>query len=102
MTKTTTKLEALMHKHADLIDSLASTYALPLHIVFLGQFEANATGFKDALQASYANGFVALAVKSNPCRGAVRAASHHGLGADVASENELRLALEEGIPAERR
>lgn len=101
MTRTTTKLEALLHRHAETVDSMARTYALPLHIVFLEEFEANATGFKDALQASYANGFVALAVKSNPCRGAVRAASQHGLGADVASENELQMALEEGIPADR-
>jgi len=101
MTKTTSKLEALMQAHAERIDRLVATHGLPLHVVFLEQFAANATGFKDVLQRSYPRGFVALAVKSNPCRGAVRAASHHNLGADVASENELRLALEEGIPAER-
>jgi diaminopimelate decarboxylase len=101
MTKTTNKLEKLLQKNTGLIDRLIATYELPLHVVFLEQFEANAKGFKDVVQASYPNGFVALAVKSNPCRGAVRAASTQGLGADVASENEMRLALEEGIPAER-
>ena len=101
MTQTTHKLEALLQTHAEVIERLIATYELPLHVVFLEQFEANATEFKEALAASYPNGFVALAVKSNPCRGAVRAASRQGLGSDVASENELRLALEEGIPAER-
>lgn len=101
MTKTTHKLESLLQKNAELIDRLITQYDLPLHVVFLEQFEANVEGFKDVLQAAYPNGFVALAIKSNPCRGAVRAANDHGLGADVASENEMRLALEESIPAER-
>ncbi len=99
--KTTQTLEALMQKHAALIDRLVAHYGLPLHVVFLEQFEANAKEFVDVLGSSYGNGFVALAVKSNPCRGAVRAASRHGLGVDAASENEMRLALEEGIPADR-
>jgi diaminopimelate decarboxylase len=101
MTKTSNKLENLMQKHAGLIDRLIAQYKLPLHVVFLEQFEENAAGFKNVLQDSYPNGFVALAVKSNPCRGAVRAASHHGLGVDAASENEMRMALEEGIPSNR-
>lgn len=101
MTKTTKTLEANLQKHDVLINRLLDRYGLPLHVLFLEQFEANAVGFKRVLQSEYPYGFVALAVKSNPCRGAVRAASAHGLGADVASENELRLALEEGIPADK-
>lgn len=101
MTKTTDKLEALLRQHAEVIDQLIERYELPLHIVFVEQFEANAMGFKDVLQTDYPHGLVAFAVKSNPCRGAVRAASKLALGADVASENELRLALEEGIPPEK-
>ena len=101
MRETTSKLETLMQTHAERINRLIAAHGLPLHVVFLEKFAANATGFKDVLQTSYPNGFVAFAVKSNPCRGAVRAASQHKLGADVASENELRLALEEGIPPER-
>ena len=101
MTKTSDRLEALLQEHAGVIDRLIDRYELPLHVVFLEQFETNAVGFKDVLQASYPHGFVALAIKSNPCRGAVRAASNNGLGADVASENELKLALEEGIPSNK-
>ncbi|MFC2107896.1 hypothetical protein ACFLS5_00360 [Candidatus Bipolaricaulota bacterium] len=101
MTKTTHKLETLLRQHAEVIDRLIERYELPLHIVFLEQFQTNAMGFKDVLQTAYPHGLVAFAVKSNPCRGAVRAAGKLGLGTDVASENELRLALEEGISPER-
>jgi len=100
MIKTTDSLETLLQQHAEVIDRLIDRYELPLHVVFLEQLKANAMGFKDVLQAAYPHGLVAFAVKSNPCRGAVRAASELGLGADVASENELRLALEEGISPE--
>ena len=101
MTKTTDKLEALLRQHAELIDRLIERYGLPLHVVFLEQFQTNAMGFKDVLQTSYPHGLVAFAVKSNPCRGAVRVAGKLGLGADVASENELRLTLEECISPEK-
>ena len=101
MTKITDRLETLLLQNARIIDQLVSRYGLPLHVVFLEQLDANASGFKDALQSSYPNGFVAFSVKSNPCRGAVRAASQLNLGADVASENELRMALEEGISPEK-
>lgn len=101
MMKTTDRLQACMQQHSAIIDRVIDKYGLPLHVVFLEQFATNATAFKDVLQTAYPHGLVAFAVKSNPCRGAVRAASNHDLGADVASENELRLALEEGIPSER-
>jgi len=101
MLNTTDTLEDLLQRHTGIIDRLIERYELPLHVVFLEQLEANATEFQDVLQAVYPNGWVAFAVKSNPCRGAVRAASKLGLGADVASENELQLALEEGISPER-
>jgi len=101
MTPTSSQLEHLIQKHAKPIGRLTDTYKLPLHVLFLEQFEANARGFADALSRSYPKGFVALAVKSNPCRGAVRAASLRGLGIDAASENEMLLGLEEGIAPER-
>ncbi|MFC2082600.1 diaminopimelate decarboxylase family protein [Candidatus Bipolaricaulota bacterium] len=101
MTKTTDSLDALLKQHADVIGRQIDRYELPLHVVFLKQFEVNAMGFKSVLQAEYSHAFAAFAVKSNPCRGAVRAASDNGLGADVASENELRLALEEKIPSNK-
>jgi diaminopimelate decarboxylase len=97
MTRTTDNLERLLQRHGGALDRLIDRYGLPLHVVFVEQMEANAASFKNVLKAEYPLSTVAFAVKSNPCRGAVRAAACLGLGADVASENELRLALEEGI-----
>jgi diaminopimelate decarboxylase len=101
MNTTTERLDALLRKHADVIDRSIDRYGLPLHVIFLEEIEANAQGFCGVLAKCYPNAVTAFAVKSNPCRGAVRAAAALGLGADVASENELRLALEEGIPPRR-
>ncbi len=94
-------LELLMLRHADAVERSVVRHGLPLHVLFLEQFERNAAGFRRTLSETYPNGFAAFAVKSNPCRGAVRAAARSHLGADVASENELRMALEEGIPSDR-
>ncbi len=101
MNTTTERLNNLLHTHAGVIEHAIDRYGLPLHVMFLEQIAANARAFSRTLDQSYPNAFTAFAVKSNPCRGAVRAAAGLGLGADVASENELRLALEEGIPPDR-
>jgi diaminopimelate decarboxylase len=99
--KTTDRLDALLEQHRALIERLIERYSLPLHLFFLEEMGANARGFQDVLRTRYPGSTVAFAVKSNPCRGAVRAAKRLGLGADVASEHELRVALEEGIDASR-
>ena len=101
MNATTERLNSLLQTHADAIERAVDRYGLPLHVMFLEQIAENARAFSRTLDQSYPNAFAAFAVKSNPCRGAVRAAAALGLGADVASENELRLALEEGIPPDR-
>ncbi len=94
---TTTRLDALLGSHQPLIERLIERYGLPLHAIFLEELEENTRGFFDVLATRYTNSTVAFAVKSNPCRGAIRTAKRLGLGADVASEYELRAALEEGI-----
>jgi len=101
MNTTTDRLNRLLASHADVIERHVDRYGLPLHVLFLEELETNARAFEQALSESYPNAVTAFAVKSNPCRGAVRAAAAFGLGADVASENELRLALEEGIQPDR-
>jgi len=98
---TTQDLDRRIEEHGDLIAGMTSRFGLPLHVVFTEVLRSNANAFKEAVGSRYSNSVIAFAVKSNPCRGAVRAASALGLGADVASEHELRLALEEGIDAER-
>ena len=95
--KATNHLDELLAQHGGPIEDLIAQYRMPLHVFFLQEMEANARGFRDVLQAGYPNSTVAFAVKSNPCRGAVRAAQRLGLGADVASEHELQVVLEEGI-----
>ena len=96
---TTGRLDALLDRHEALVERLIARYRLPLHVLFHEEMEANTRSFEDVLQSMYPNSVIAFAVKSNPCRGAVRAAHNLGLGADVASEYELRVVLEEGIDA---
>jgi len=98
---TTERLDTLIEQHALVIDRAIERFGLPLHIYFLEEMERNAAGFLETTDRLYPNSVVAFAVKANPCRGAVRAAKRFGLGADAASEHELRAALEEGIPPER-
>ena len=94
---TTDRLDTLLDRHRALIERLIARYRLPLHVVFLEEMAENARGFQDVLRSMYPESVVAFAVKSNPCRGALRAARRLGLGADAASEYELQAALEEGI-----
>jgi len=79
------------------IESLIAGYGLPLHIYFTEEVRRAASKFRAAADRLYPNCDILFAVKSNPCRGAIRTAHHFGCGADVVSEFELRAALEEGI-----
>jgi diaminopimelate decarboxylase len=94
-------LDHQLARHHDAVEAAVDRHGLPLHIFFPEEMERSAATFRDAAQQLYPRTLVLFAVKSNPCRGAVRAAARLGLGADTASEHELRAALEEGIPPER-
>ncbi|MDD4903631.1 MAG: hypothetical protein PHX77_03940 [Candidatus Bipolaricaulis sp.] len=83
------------------VERAIAEFGLPLHLIFPDSIERNANGYSEVLSRLYPNSLVLFAVKSNPCRGAVRAAARLGLGADTASEHEFRAALEEGIPPAR-
>jgi diaminopimelate decarboxylase len=98
---TTCRLDRLMTRHESSIDRVVKQFGLPLHVFFVDEMAANTRAFLDTARDHYPDTIVAFAVKSNPCRGAIRAASALGLGADVASEFELRVALEEGIAPSR-
>jgi diaminopimelate decarboxylase len=98
---TTAKLDALLLRHAQAIEDAADRFGLPLHVIFLDQVAASAGEFLKTTDALYPNAIVAFAAKSNPCRGAIRAAAKLGLGLDAASEYEFRAGLEEGIDARR-
>jgi diaminopimelate decarboxylase len=97
----TEHLDQELVRHHDLIEAAVGRYGLPLHVFFAEEMKQNAKGYDEVLARLYPKALVLFAVKSNPCRGAVRAAARLGLGADTASEHELRAALEEGIPPER-
>jgi len=101
LSSTTERSDALLERHAATIERSIERFGLPIHVYFLTEMKRNAAGFLQTAADLYPNTIVAFAVKANPCRGAVRAAKRFGLGADTASEHELRAALEEGIPPER-
>jgi len=99
--ETVARLQMLVERHSETIDRLAESCGLPLHVLWEEEVARVASHFREVARRIYPNTVVAFAVKSNPCRGAVRTAARLGLGADVASEYELQCALEEGIPATR-
>ncbi len=80
-----------------LIERLTKRYGLPLHVIFTDRIAQNAESFRAVARRIYDRTLVSFAVKSNPCRGAVRLASKLGLGLDAVSEFELQAGLEEGI-----
>ncbi len=84
-----------------LIDQLALKYGLPLHVLFPDKIQKNAESFRAVAEELYPESQFNFAVKSNPSRGALRAASKFNLAADVSSDFELRAALEEGIPGNK-
>jgi diaminopimelate decarboxylase len=98
---TTPRLDALMARHAEVIDQALDQYGIPLHVVFLEEIEAVARQFQSVGAAMYPKTNVLFAAKSNPCRGAIRTANRLGCGVDAASEYELLAALQEGVPPDR-
>ncbi|MFC1783132.1 diaminopimelate decarboxylase family protein [Planctomycetota bacterium] len=95
------KLDNLDIIDCDFIGDLARQYGLPLHIYFVERMAANARGFKEVARRLYPNTLVAFSVKTNPCRGAIRAVAGMDLGVDVGSEYEFQAALEENIAPEK-
>ncbi len=95
------RLDAELQHHHDAIERAVDRHGLPLHVFFLEEMERSAAQFRDVLDRLYRRAVVLFAVKSNPCRGAVRAAARLELGTDTASEHELRAALEEGVSPEK-
>ena len=91
----------LNHLDEQYVERLAEEYGLPLHIIFPDKILQNAESFRAVAKKYYPKTQLNFAVKSNPCRGALRAAGRFNLCTDVVSDYELRAALEEGIPGEK-
>jgi diaminopimelate decarboxylase len=69
------------------------------HLVHVDTLRANLARFTRLFSAAFAQKtLVAWAVKSFPVRGVVQALAQEGCGADVGSLQELRMALDAGIP----
>ena len=94
-------MDQLNHIRDDQLEKLESEFGLPLHLYFLDRIARNAEDFKDVAARMYPATEICYAVKSNPCRGAIKAAKINGLGVDVVSEYELRAALQERIQPEK-
>jgi len=83
------------------IESLTEHYGLPLHLYFQAGVRSAVGRFAEVIAGEYPNAQILFAVKSNPCRGAIRTAHALGCGCDTVSEYELRAALEVGVPNDR-
>jgi diaminopimelate decarboxylase len=76
-------------------------HELPLHIYYEPIIRQNLRAFKSIFERLYPKGQVCLAAKACPHKPVLKIAHQEDCGADVASYNEARCALEAGIPASR-
>jgi len=84
----------------DMVD-LAKKYGTPTYILFEKIIEENFKSYNDSLQKQYTNYSICYAVKANPSIYLLNLLAQLGAGADVASEYELKLALDAKIPIEK-
>ena len=77
-----------------------ANHELPLHIYHAGVIRRNLRAFKQVFEQRYPKGRICFAAKACPHGPILKIAREEGCGADVASYNEARCALEAGIPAE--
>ena len=84
----------------DIVD-LAKTYGTPTYILFEKIIEENFRKYDESFKNEYNNYLICYAVKSNPNKYLLNLLSKLGCGADVASEYELKLALDAKIPIEK-
>lgn len=83
---------------ADMV-MLAEKYGTPLYILFDDIIRENYTKYQDNLEKVYNNHLICYAVKANTSYYVLNLIAK--LGTDVASEYELEVALNAGIPAEK-
>lgn len=81
--------------------SLAHEYGTPLYVLFEDIIRENFLKYRNSLEKEYENNLVCYAVKANTAFEILKLLAGYGSGADVASEYELRIALDAGIPLEK-
>lgn len=80
---------------------LAERFGTPLYVVDEEAVRARCREYVDALAALPGGGLAAYAAKAFWVGGMAELVAAEGMGADVSSETELRIALAAGIPARR-
>jgi diaminopimelate decarboxylase len=80
---------------------IGERYGTPLYVLFEDILCENFNRFRKALERSYGSHLICYAVKANNALAIVNLFANLGAGADVASEFEMLLALEAGIPPEK-
>ena len=80
---------------------LAKKYDTPLYVLFEDVIISNYKSYQEVLDREYEKNLICYAVKANTSYYILNLLSKLGSGADVASEYELQLALEAGIPADK-
>ena len=75
----------------------AKEFGLPLHIIYAPIMIQNVRNFKKVFEKEYPQGKIRFAGKVNPHPSVFRMMAEEGIGADVASVNEMRSALKGGI-----
>lgn len=78
-----------------------NNYDMPLHIYYEPIIRQNLQAFKQVFQRLYPKGQVCYAAKACTHHSVLKIAHEEDCGADVASYNEARCALEAGIPPNR-
>ena len=78
--------------------ALAREYGTPLYVLSESIIQANYEHYRAALTAVYDDYLICYAVKANTTFAVIKLLGERGAGADVASEYELQIALDAGIP----
>lgn len=75
-------------------------YGIPLHVIYAPILKENIRRYKRVFDTHYKNGHIRFAGKVNAHPAVFRLVANEGIGADVASINEMKAALQGGIDPE--
>lgn len=92
---------AALLKQEQLVNSLATTYGSPAHLVVVSEFRRNVKDLLSPLKERNVDGGLFFARKANKLPWFVSAAKEEGIGVDTASLSEVVETLELGVPAEK-
>lgn len=92
---------AALLQQEQLVNSLATTYGSPAHLVVVSEFRRNVKDLLSPLKERNIDGGLFFARKANKLPWFVSAAKEEGIGVDTASLSEVVETLELGVPAEK-